>query len=132
VTASSPSSESDRGGKDSASAVDGVDLVHTLLGLNSLEFDSTKRPPELEGLRLSLRTKVPWDILLIHDALVAAEKRSIAPRFANACTECSGEVLSHGTRNESLECSSNVRIVAHCCMVDRQTSSHAKGIYHFE
>lgn len=93
MTASSPSSESGRGGRDSASAADGVDLVHTLLGLNSLEFDSTKRPPELESLRLSLRTKVPWDILLIHDALVAAEKRSIAPRFANACTECSGEVV---------------------------------------
>ena len=70
-----------------------LNLVHTLLGLNSLEFDSTKRPPELESLRLSLRTKVPWDILLTHDALVAAGKRSVAPRFANACTECSGEVV---------------------------------------
>src|SRR6266496_3003002 len=93
VTASSPSSGSGRGGRDSASAADGVDLVHTLLGLNSLEFDSTKRPPELETLRFSLRTKVPSDILLIHDALVAAGKRSVAPRFANACTECSGEVV---------------------------------------
>ena len=93
MTASSPSSGSGRGGRDSASAADGVDLVHTLLGLNSLEFDSTKRPPELETLRFSLRTKVPSDILLIHDALVAAGKRSIAPRFANACTECSGEVV---------------------------------------
>jgi len=41
-------------------------------------------------------------------------------------------LLSHGTRNGSLECSSNVRIVAHFCMVGRQTSSHAKGIYHSE
>ncbi len=96
MTASSPSSESGSGGRDSASAAGGVDLVRTLRDLNSLELDSTKRPPELESLRLSLRTKVPWDILLIHDALVAAGKRSIAPRFANACTECSGEVIVAG------------------------------------
>jgi len=93
VTASSPGSESGRGARDSASKADGTDLVRTLRELNSLDVDCTKRPPELERLRLSLRTKVPWDILLIHDALVAAGKRSIAQRFANACTECSGEVV---------------------------------------
>ena len=57
--------------------------------MNSLEFDSTERQPELEGLRLSLRTKVPWDILLIHDAkpsnvwtrstLSAADAESLPP-----------------------------------------------------
>jgi predicted nucleic acid-binding Zn-ribbon protein len=96
VTASSLSSESGRGGRDSASEADRIDLVRTLRDLNSLELDCTKRPPELERLRLSLRTKVPWDILMIHDALVTAGKRSSAPRFANACTECSGEVVVKG------------------------------------
>jgi hypothetical protein len=95
VTASSPSSESG-GGKDSSSEANRIDLVRTLANLNSLELDCNKRPPELERLRLSLRAKVPWDILLIHDALVSAGKRSSAPRFANACTECSGEVVVKG------------------------------------
>jgi len=97
VTASSPRSESSRGGKDSASEADRIDLVGTLRDLNSLELDCTKRPPELESLRLSLRAKVPTDILLIHDELVAAGKRSSAPRFANMCTECSGEVVLTGS-----------------------------------
>lgn len=97
MTASNRSSESGRGGKDSASAADRVDLVRTLRELNSLELDCNKRPPELERLRLSLRVKVPWNILLIHDQLVAAEKRSSAPRFANKCTECSGEVVLTGS-----------------------------------
>jgi predicted nucleic acid-binding Zn-ribbon protein len=92
VTASSPSSESG-GAKDSSSEANRTDLVRTLANLNSLELDCNKRPPELERLRLSLRAKVPWDILLIHDALVSAGKRSVAPRFANACTECSAEVI---------------------------------------
>jgi hypothetical protein len=96
VTASSPSSESGRGGRDSASKADGTDLVRTLRDLNSLDLDCTKRPPELERLRLSLRAKVPTEILLIHDSLVAAGKRSCAQRFANACTECSGEVVVAG------------------------------------
>jgi len=97
VTASSPSSESGRGVKESEFHVDGVDLVHTLRALNSIELECTKRPPELEGLRLSLREKVPTDILLIHDELVAAGKRSSAQRFANMCTECSGEVALTGS-----------------------------------
>jgi len=97
VTASRPSSESGRGRKDSASEADRVDLVRTLRDLNSLELDCNKRPPELERLRLSLRAKVPTDILLIHDQLVAAGKRSSAPRFANTCTECSGEVALAGS-----------------------------------
>jgi hypothetical protein len=95
VTASSPGSESGSG-RDSASEANGVDLVRTLAELNSLELDCNKRPPELERLRLSLRAKVPWYILLLHDALVTAGKRSSAPRFANACTECSGEVIVAG------------------------------------
>jgi hypothetical protein len=78
--------------KGSEFTADRIDLVRTLRDLNSLEFDSSKRPPELEFLRISLRQKLPPDILVMHDKLVADGKRSIAPRFANAGTECLGEV----------------------------------------
>lgn len=82
--------------KGSEFTADRIDLVRALRDLDSLEFDSSKRPPELEFLRSSLRQKLPPDILVMHDKLVAEGKRSIAPRFANACTECSGEVTVAG------------------------------------
>jgi hypothetical protein len=75
---------------------DRSDLVRTLRDLDSLDLDYSKRPPELELLRFSIRRKLPPDILVMHDKLVAEGKRSIAPRFANACTECSGEVTVAG------------------------------------
>jgi predicted nucleic acid-binding Zn-ribbon protein len=70
-----------------------IDLVRALRDLNSLDLDSSKLLPELESLHTSLRQKLPPDILAIHEKLVAQRKRSVAPRFANACTECSGEVV---------------------------------------
>ncbi|HEX7518542.1 MAG TPA: hypothetical protein VF345_14780 [Chthoniobacterales bacterium] len=82
--------------KGSEFKADRIDLVQTLRGLNSLELDSTKRPPKLEFLGISFRRKLPPDILVMHDKLVAEGKRSVAPRFANACTECSGEVTVAG------------------------------------
>src|SRR6266699_6773052 len=78
-------------------SVDPTDLVRTLNDLNSLELDCNKPPPELEFLRVRLRHKLPPDILIIHDKLIAEGRRSVAPRFANACTECSGEVLVKGS-----------------------------------
>ena len=90
------SSRQDGDVKGSEFKADRIDLVQTLRGLNSLELNSSKRPPELEFLRISLRQKLPPDILVMHDKLVAEGKRSIAPRFANACTECSGEVAVAG------------------------------------
>jgi predicted nucleic acid-binding Zn-ribbon protein len=95
MTETSPSPhEADAKGCDCKT--DRVDLVRTLRDLAALELDSSKRPPELEFLRISLRQKLPPDILVMHDKLVAEGKRSIAPRFANACTECSGEVSLAG------------------------------------
>jgi predicted nucleic acid-binding Zn-ribbon protein len=76
---------------------DPIDLVRALRDLNSLELDSSKPPPELELLRNSLRHKLPPDILALHEKLLAEGKRSVAPRFANACTECSGEVVVAGS-----------------------------------
>ncbi len=81
---------------DSQFRVDGTDLVRTLRNLNSIELDSTKRPAELEALRLTLRHELPPDILIIHEKLIAEGRRSVAPRYANACTECSGEVVVKG------------------------------------
>lgn len=71
---------------------DGIDVVRTLRDLSILELDCSEKPPELELRRLTLRNKLPADILRIHDMLVCQGKPSVAPRFANACTECSGEV----------------------------------------
>ncbi len=82
--------------KGSEFEIDRIDLVRSLRDLDSLELDSSKRPAELESLRISLRQKLPPDILVMHDKLVAEGKRSVAPRFANACTECSGEVAVAG------------------------------------
>jgi predicted nucleic acid-binding Zn-ribbon protein len=79
--------------KGSKFMADRIDLVRALHDLNSLELDSSKRPRELEFLRSSLRQKLPPDILALHDKFVAEGRRSIAPRFANACTECSGEIV---------------------------------------
>jgi predicted nucleic acid-binding Zn-ribbon protein len=73
-----------------------VDLVRTLRDLDSIELDCNKRPTELELLRSSLQHKLPAEILAIHEKLIAEGRRSIAPRFANACTECSGEVVVAG------------------------------------
>jgi predicted nucleic acid-binding Zn-ribbon protein len=70
--------------------------VRTLNDLNSIELDRTKTPTELEFLRMSLCQKLPPDILVIHEKLIAEGKRSVALRFANACTECSGEVVAKG------------------------------------
>jgi predicted nucleic acid-binding Zn-ribbon protein len=94
----SESSWSREGGNhtDSQFRVDGPDLVRTLNDLNSIELDCTKTPTELEFLRMSLRHKLPPDILVIHEKMIAEGKRSVAPRFANACTECSGEVVVKG------------------------------------
>jgi hypothetical protein len=82
--------------KGSGFQPDRSELVRTPRDLDSLALDYSKRPPELEFLRISLRQKLPPDILVMHDKLVAGGKRSIAPRFANACTECSGEVTVAG------------------------------------
>lgn len=71
---------------------DGVDVVRTLRDLSILELDCSEKPPELELRRLTLRDKLSADILRIHDMLVCQGKPSVARRFANACTECSGEV----------------------------------------
>jgi predicted nucleic acid-binding Zn-ribbon protein len=76
--------------------VDRTDLVRVLNDLNSIELGCTKRPTELEFLRMRLRHKLPPDILTIHEKLIAEGRRSVAPRFANACTECSGEVVVKG------------------------------------
>ncbi len=76
--------------------IDRTDLVRTLNDLNSIELDCIKRRTELEFLRISLRHKLPSDILIIHEKLIAERKRRVAPRFANACTECSGEVVVKG------------------------------------
>jgi predicted nucleic acid-binding Zn-ribbon protein len=83
--------------KGSQFKADRIDLVQTLRDLSSLELESGERPPKLECLRISLRHKVPPDILVMHDKLVAEGKRSIAPRFANPCTACSGEVTVEGS-----------------------------------
>jgi hypothetical protein len=82
--------------KGSEFQADRIDLMRTLRDLNSLEIDSSKRPPELDFLRIFLRQKLPPDILVMHERLIAEGKRSIAPRFANAGTECSGEVTVAG------------------------------------
>lgn len=82
--------------KGSGFPLDRIDLMRTLNDLNSIELDCTKPPAELEFLRMSLRHKLPAEILMIHEKLIAEGRRSIAPRFANACTECSGEVLVAG------------------------------------
>jgi len=71
---------------------DRVDLVRTLRNLTGLELDSSNSTPKLEFARLTLRQKLPPSILAIHDKLIAEGKPSIASRFANSCTECSGEV----------------------------------------
>jgi predicted nucleic acid-binding Zn-ribbon protein len=71
---------------------DGIDVVRTLRDLSILELDCTEKSPELEFRRSTLRDKLPTDILRIHDMLVGQGKPSVAPRFANACTECSGDV----------------------------------------
>lgn len=73
--------------------LDRVDLVRTLRDLDSIELDCNKPPAELEPLRSNLRHRLPAEILAIHEKLIAEGRRSIAPRFANACTECSGEVV---------------------------------------
>ncbi len=74
-----------------------TDLLRTLNDLNSIELERNKPEKELEPLRSSLRHKLPTDILIVHDKLIAEGRRSVAPRFANACTECSGEVLVKGS-----------------------------------
>ena len=71
---------------------DGVDVVRTLRDLSILELNCSEKSPELEFRRLTLRDKLSADILRIHDMLVCQGKPSVAPRLANACTECSGEV----------------------------------------
>ena len=71
---------------------DRIDLVRTLRDLNSIEIDCDKTSVELQHLRDRLRQKLPSEILAIHEKLLAEGKRSVAPRFANACTECSAEV----------------------------------------
>lgn len=71
---------------------DRVDLMRTLRDLTGLELGFSKRTPDLEVARLTLRHKLPPSVLAIHDKLIAEGKPSVAPRFANACTECSGEV----------------------------------------
>lgn len=86
----------DNNPKGSQFPIDRTDLVRTLNDLNSIELGCTKPPTELECLRMRLRHKLPPDILTIHEKLIAAGKRSVAPRFANACTECSGEVVVKG------------------------------------
>jgi predicted nucleic acid-binding Zn-ribbon protein len=97
MTASSPSPDFSRGEEGSAFETERVDLVRVLRDLDSLEFDCSKRTPELESFRISLRNKLPADILILHDELLAAGKRSVAPRFANMCTECSGAVVLTGS-----------------------------------
>ena len=82
--------------KGSGFSVDRIDLVRTLHDLNSIELDCNKRPTELEFLRCRLRQRLPAEILAIHEKLIAEGRRSVAPRFANACTECSGEVVVAG------------------------------------
>lgn len=72
---------------------DGVDVVRTLRDLSILELDCSEKSPELEFRRLTLRDKLSADILRIHDMLLCQGKPSVAPRFANACTECSGGVV---------------------------------------
>jgi predicted nucleic acid-binding Zn-ribbon protein len=74
--------------------VDRIDLVRTLRDLNSIEIDCDNISVELQHLRNRLRQKLPPEILAIHEKLRAEGKRSVAPRFANACTECSAEVIS--------------------------------------
>lgn len=91
MTETSPSPhEADAKGCDCKT--DRVDLVRTLRDLTALELDSSNRTPKLEFARLTLRQKLPPNVLAIHDKFIAQGKTSIAPRFANACTECSGEV----------------------------------------
>lgn len=84
-------------GEDAASRrefkTDGVDGVRTLRDLSILELGCREKSPELEFRRLTLRDKLSADILRIHDMLVCQGKPSVAPRFANACTECSGDVV---------------------------------------
>ena len=72
--------------------IDGVDVVRTLRDLTALELGGGEKRPELELRRLSLRQELPADVLRIHDVLVREGKTSVAPRFANTCTECSGVV----------------------------------------
>lgn len=91
---SEPSSGGDQTG--SKFRVDRTDLVRTLNDLNNIELGCTQPPTELEFLRVRLRHRLPPDILTIHDKRIAEGKRSVAPRFANACTECSGEVVVKG------------------------------------
>lgn len=86
-----------RVGEDAASRrefkTDGVDVVRILHDLSILELHCGEKSPELEFRRLTLRNKLSTDILRIHDMLVSQGKPSVAPRFANACTECSGDVV---------------------------------------
>lgn len=72
------------------------DFLRTLNELNSIELDCNKPPAELRFLRVALRDRLPCEILTVHDEMMAQRKRSVAPRFANACTECSGEVKIRG------------------------------------
>lgn len=74
-----------------------TDLLRVLNDLNSIQLECKTTRTESEALCNSLRNKLPRDILIIHDKLIAEGKRSVAPRFANACTECSGEVVVKGS-----------------------------------
>ncbi len=70
----------------------GFDIVRTLRELALIELDQRTRPAALESRRLNLRQQLSGDVLKIHDSLVAEGKLSVAPRFAETCTECAGDV----------------------------------------
>jgi DNA-directed RNA polymerase subunit RPC12/RpoP len=67
-------------------------IVRTLIELNSLEVDVNKKSPEQASRLAALREKLPTQILMAHDGLVALGRCSLAPRILGKCNECSAKV----------------------------------------
>ena len=88
------------------------DLVRTLRDLTGLELDSSNRTPKLEFARLTLRQKLPPNVLAIHDKLIAEGKDPASHLVLRTRARSARARLPSGrTQSDSLKCSSNV---PHC------------------
>jgi predicted nucleic acid-binding Zn-ribbon protein len=62
--------------------------METLLALQTLEFQTTRRSPEQEGRIQNLREKIPSQVLGHYDRLMARGKRGLAAVQNQVCSGC--------------------------------------------